>query len=77
MVNKLNKPFQSAYKELHSTETALLRVKNEILMALDNQHCVLLILLDLSAAFDTVDHAVLLERLENDFGIKGTVLAWF
>ena len=48
--------FQSAYRQYHSTETALLRVQNDILCALDNQCTVLLLLIDLSAAFDTVDH---------------------
>ena len=49
-------PFQSAYHQYHSTETALLKVKNDILMNLNSQRVTLLVLLDLSAAFDTVDH---------------------
>ena len=68
--------FQSAYKSNHSTETALTRVHNDILCDIDRYNCVILILLDLSAAFDTVDHAVLLRRLKNCFGITGKPLSW-
>ena len=69
--------FQSSYKEFHSTETALLRVNNDILRALDKGQCVLLILLDLSAAFDTIDHGILLERLVRYVGVTGSALQWF
>ena len=51
-------PFQSAYRPGFSMESALLRVKNDILNALDHKKCVLLVLLDISAAFDTVDHDI-------------------
>jgi len=68
---------QSAYREFHSTETALLRVKNDILMNMNKKHVTLLVLLDLSAAFDTVDHSILLDRLHSSFGILGPVLSWF
>ena len=68
---------QSSYRECHSTETALLRIKNDILMNMNRQHLTLLVLLDLSAAFDTVDHAILLNSLKSDFGISGNVLSWF
>ena len=74
--NCLNDILQSAYKEMHSTETALLKVQNDILCALDDGCCVLLIMLDLSAAFDTVDHTVLLSRLSTRFGVKGVALSW-
>ena len=67
---------QSAYKKHHSTETALLKIQNDILLKIDNQECVLLLLLDLSAAFDTVDHTILLERLQTRFGITGAALKW-
>ena len=73
----LNESLQSAYKSCHSTETALLRVKNDIMTSIDNKKAVVLVLLDLSAAFDTVDHAVLFCRLKNMFGLSGKVLEWF
>ena len=75
--NDLEEPFQSAYKRFHSTETALLRVQNDILCEIDNQICVILLLLDMSAAFDTVDHKLLLERMEKRYGVKGNALKWF
>ena len=56
--------YQSAYRVGHSTETALIRVQSDILEAMDSGKCVFLVLLDLSAAFDTVSHDVLLSRLE-------------
>ena len=75
--NHLDETFQSAYKLLHSTETALVRVNNDILVALDNHQSVILLLLDLSAAFDTVDHNILLDRLASRFGVSGSALSWF
>ena len=75
--NGLEESLQSAYKKYHSCETALVRVQNDILIEIDNNCCVVLLLLDLSAAFDTVDHEILLKRLSSRFGIKGKVLEWF
>ena len=69
--------YQSAYRSSHSTESALLRVKNDVLQAMNHGHITLLVLLDLSAAFDTVDHTVFLNRLRHRIGIKGTALSWF
>ena len=77
MSHHLDEVFQSAYKNFHSTETALVKVQNDILCAMDNNESVILLLLDLSAAFNTVDHSILLSRLQDRFGVKGTVLAWF
>ena len=57
-------PFQSAYRRFHSTETALLRIQNDILCAIDKQKITALVLLDLSAAFDTIPHNILIHRLE-------------
>ena len=75
--NSLMEPFQSAYRASHSTETALLRVFNDILRSMDQQKVTIPVLLDLSAAFDTVDHNILLHRLHTRFGISGTALDWF
>ena len=69
-------PFQSAYRKFHSTETALLRIQNDILTAMDKGKVTALTLLDLSAAFDTIDHSILLKRLEKFFGISGSALHW-
>ena len=69
--------FQSAYRPGHSTETALLKVVNDLLSALDEGKFSILVLLDLSAAFDTIDHDILLHRLHHVFGIQGTALSWF
>ena len=68
---------QSAYRKHHSTESALLRVTNDILRILDSQGEVILVLLDLSAAFDTIDHHILLTRLRTYFNFTETVLQWF
>ena len=75
--NSLMEPFQLAYRASHSTETALLRVFSDILRSMDRQKVTILVLLDLSAAFDTVDHNILLHRLHTRFGISGTALDWF
>jgi len=62
--NELHEKFQSAYKKFHSVElTALLKVHNDIFQSLDKQSAVILVLLDLSALFDTVGHGILLEKL--------------
>ena len=75
--NGLHEVMQSAYKQNHSTETAIIRVQNDILMNLDKKRGVLLILLDLSASFDTIDHNVLFDQLSTRLGIQGTVLSLF
>ena len=74
--NELFPVVQSAYRKGHSMETALLRVLNDILSNMNKQHVSILVLLDFSAAFDTVDHAILLHRLETSFGIMDAALAW-
>ena len=68
---------QSAYKSSHSTETALLRVKNDILNELDNGKAVMVVLLDLSSAFDTIDHNILVDRMQKEFGVTSTAKNWF
>lgn len=75
--NDLHEKMQSAYKKLHSTETALIRVQNDILTNLDHKCGVILVLLDLSAAFDTIDHITLFHQLQHRLGISDTALNWF
>ena len=67
---------QSAYRRLHSTESALLKIQNDIAASLDSGKAVALTLLDLSAAFDTIDHDILFNSLRDWFGVDGTVLRW-
>ena len=69
--------FQCCFRKYHSTETALLKVQNDILMSMDNKAVTLLVLLDLSAAFDTTEHSILLNILQQDVGVVGTALNWF
>ena len=68
---------QSAYRKQHSTETSLLKVSNDILSQLNQGRSTLLVKLDISAAFDTVNHQMLLERYSDYFGLSDTVLDWF
>ena len=75
--NDLFPVLQSAYRRKHSIETVLLKVTNDILLNLNDQRVTLLLLLDLSAAFDTVDHDTSLRGLQFTFGINGKVLSWF
>ena len=68
---------QSAYRRLHSTESALLKIQNDIAASMDTGKAVVaLTLLDLSAAFDTIDHDILFNSLRDRFGVDGTVLRW-
>jgi hypothetical protein len=69
-------PLQSAYRKFHSTETALLKLTNDILDSIDHGKISILAALDMSAAFDTLDHATLLHRLEHTFGLSGYVISW-
>ncbi len=75
--SKLLPELQSAYRAFHSTETAILKVLADILRAVDGGDLAMLTLLDLSAAFDTVDHATLLTRLRKSYGLGGSVHRWF
>ena len=77
MTHSLYPEFQSAYRKNHSTETALVRVMNDILMKLNTQEVTLLVMLDLGAAFDAVNHNILLTRLNEELGICGLALEWF
>ena len=69
--------FQSSYRKNHSTETALVRVTNDILMKMNTQEVTLLVMLDLSTAFDTVNRRISLTRLNEELGICGVALKWF
>ena len=75
--NALFPPFQSAYRIFHSTESTLLKIHNDLISAMGRGEVSALILLDLSAAFDTVDHSILLNRLSNWFGLEDSTLKWF
>ena len=68
--------FQSTYRAGQSTETALLKIINDIITSACNQLMTVLLSLDLSAAFDTIDHGILFDRASQDFGIHATALSW-
>ena len=76
-VNSLHDLRQSAYKKFHSTETLLTKVHNDIMLNGGDGKMTLLVMLDLSAAFDTLDHDILLNRLKHTYGIDGLALKWF
>ena len=75
--NDLVPDYQSAYRKGYSCKTAIVKVVNDILWAMENQNIMAIMALDLSAAFDTVDHGILLNLLEKKFWTKRTVLNWF
>ena len=75
--NDLLGHFQSAYRPYHSCETALMMIHNDIGSMLDAKLNVVLLVFDLSAAFDTVNHNILLEKLGQQYGLTDTVFAWF
>jgi hypothetical protein len=74
--NDLFVPIQSTYRSGHSTEIARVRVFNDLLLSVDRDNYSALVLLDLSAAFDTVDHQMLLDRLSNLFVVSDGTLDW-
>ena len=74
--NNLSESFQSVYTHFYSTETAFLRAQNYLLIAIDTKCAALLIPLNVSAAFDMIDHQILLDRLEKTFGLKDEALLW-
>ncbi len=69
--------FHSGFRAKHSMETALVKVENDPRVNTDEKKLSVLVLLDLSTAFDFVDHDILLDRLEHGVGLSGTVLRWF
>ena len=73
----LHLDLQSAYKENYSCETALVKVYEDILCDINSSTGVIMVFLDLSAAFDTVDHELMVNKLRNRFLVGGSVLLWF
>ncbi len=69
--------FFSDFRPRHSTETALVKITHDLLLASDQGCISLLVLLDLSPAFDTIDHDILIDRLQNYTGIQVQALIWF
>src|SRR6476619_1388837 len=69
-------PLQSDYRKRHSTETALLKILDDLYKIIHSKSAAVLIALNLSAAFDTIDHNVLLDRLKSTFGISGSAMSW-
>ena len=75
--NNLFEQFQSGFRAHDRKEIALVKVTNDLLLEVSNDLVSKLVLLDLSSEFDTVDHSILLQRLEHVIGIKGTASGWF
>ena len=75
--HNLYNTFQSAYRPGHSTETAILKVVNDLFLSSNKGKISVLALLDVSSAFDTIGHTILVHRLHTDFGFIDTVLQWF
>ena len=75
--NNLLDIYQSGYRLFHSTETALLKITNDILLNQNEQCSTTLVAIGISAAFDLVNHYISLERLDTYYGISGTALEWF
>ena len=69
--------YQSAYRQNYSCETALIKIVDDILWSMENGEVTALMAQDLLAAFDTVDHKILLRVLQKRYGIEGTCLEWF
>ena len=75
--NCLLPDYQSAHWANYSMETSLVKMANDILWAMEDQHIQMMVILDLSVAFDMVDHDILLKILENQFWVTDTALRWF
>ena len=76
-MNNLHVKSQYGYMQFHSTETLMLRLVNDVLIGFDSNNATIVLLLDLSAAFDTVDTGKLLDILNKEIGVTGTALKWF
>ena len=75
--NKIHNKFQSGFRKGHSTETALVKITNDLRVSADKKQVSVLLLLDQTAAFDTIDHSILIQRLEQWIGLSGAALSWF
>ena len=75
--NYLIPNFQSAYRENYSTETSLIRMCNDILWSMEKQQIIMMVIFDLSAAFDMVDHNILLDILQDHYRVTDNALPWF
>uniref|UniRef100_A0A8C2BXZ1 Reverse transcriptase domain-containing protein n=1 Tax=Cyprinus carpio TaxID=7962 RepID=A0A8C2BXZ1_CYPCA len=76
-INDIFDKYQSGFRKKHSMETALVKVSSDILMSADSGKHTVLVLLDLTSAFDTIDHNIMLDKLQDLLGISGSVLKWF
>ena len=76
-INKLHAENQSGYRKYHSCETATIKIHSDLLTMVDSRNQVVLLLLDLSAAFDTLNHEILLKKLKANYNISGLPLEWF
>ena len=76
-LNSLLPSYQSAYRKYYSCETSLLKLADNLLNEMENQRVSALVVMDLSAAFDTVDHKILLDVLSSQYVIEGKALKWF
>ena len=74
--HNLSPHYQSAYKKNHSCKTSLLRLTNDALWVMEQQQATIVVITDLSAAFDTVNHDILLSVLDKRFGLQGKILNW-
>ena len=74
-INNMLENMQSGYRSFYATDTIPLQIHHDLIMALCKKQCVFIIMLDLSAAFDMVNHQTLLNRLSQKYGIKGNVHA--
>jgi hypothetical protein len=75
--NHLLPSYQSAYRRNHGVETAMVKMYSDLLKAVDQQQVCVVVMMDLSAAFDTVDIPIMINILKQDFNISGTPLSWF
>ena len=76
-IHNLLSNYQSGYRENGRCKTVLLKLTNDFLWSMERKNVTVMIVLNLSTAFNTVDHEVLLRNLQDNFGISGIALEWF